>query len=216
MCSGSSRISSAVTPPRVAMDSQRPLVGGWTARRSESIATSVVSPRTRPWAVKSCTRTWAIESGLSSAATATFVTRRRSMANPPPPALSADWRRTSSTSQRLAAAVGRHLGVGDLQLVEPAHAAAGGGAAGSGRSGGRRAPAPGRAGRRLTSSRVRPRKKLPETRPTASRLPGLSGASGRSRRTTSVATGGSCSRATSRTTIPSSVVATMPSRRAPP
>ena len=46
MCRGSSRISSAVTPPRVAMDSHLRLAGGWTARRRESMPSSVVSPRT--------------------------------------------------------------------------------------------------------------------------------------------------------------------------
>ena len=54
--------------------------------------------------------------------------------------------------------------------------------------------------RRRTSSSERPPKMLPETPPTSSRLPGLSGASVSSRRTTKVATGGSCSSATSAAT----------------
>ena len=60
---------------------------------------------------------------------------------------------------------------------------------------------------------MRPRRKLPDTRPTSSRFPGLSGARVSSLRTTRVATGGSCSRATSATTITSTAVRTIPMRR---
>ena len=98
---GSSRISSAVTPPRVASASHRPL-----RRRLDR---ELEASRSRPGSYRpgrgrgpasSWSRRWATESGASSAATATSRTRRRSMASPPPPVVSADLRSTSSRSQR--------------------------------------------------------------------------------------------------------------------
>ena len=214
--SGSSRISFAVTPPRVA--SAEPAAAARRLDRqssSASIWTSVVSPTARSWARNSLNPCVRHRIGRELGGRRRRRARcSRAIPNPPPPVVSADFRSTSRRSQRLAAPAGGDPAAVDRQLVEPAH---------------RRPEAwqvvahaepveigqlPPVLAQPHILQREPPQEVAGDPPPTSSRLPGLSGARVSSFRTTSVATGGSCSSATSAATLPTSTTIPIPARGA--